>query len=96
MFQVWLTYEEIGSHFGYSPAEARADVIEAGWDRRRSRDGLTRVKLPPATAFEYLRAGTKMPEPDISRSTDRQVALLRLVLDLAERKAVPGASRKAA
>src|SRR5215212_11775490 len=52
--QVWLTYDELGEMFGLNAATARSEVIANGWPRRRSSDSLTRVKLPPAAAHEYI------------------------------------------
>jgi hypothetical protein len=54
MAQVWLTYQEMGILFGRSATEAREDAIEAGWARRRCRDGSTRVKLPEGSAHLYM------------------------------------------
>lgn len=86
MPQIWLTYDELAEHFRGSGTEAREQVIAAGWDRRRSRDGLTRVKLPPATAIEYMRALARCFEASVAGSaTDEQVAHLRTILGLMRR-----------
>jgi hypothetical protein len=45
MPQIWMTYREIASLLGCEPDEARAEAIHRSLDRRKSRDGLTRVKL---------------------------------------------------
>ena len=45
MPQIWMTYAEIGALLNCPPMAAREVVIEIGLDRRRSRDGQTRVKL---------------------------------------------------
>jgi hypothetical protein len=54
MAQIWLTYDELGELFGRSPARMRQHVIESEWTRRRSRDGLTRVKLPPTVMWHFI------------------------------------------
>jgi hypothetical protein len=54
MAQIWLTYDELGELFGHSPARMRTHVIERQWTRRRSRDGLTRVKLPPNMMWNFI------------------------------------------
>lgn len=54
MPQIWLTYDELGDYFGCSPERARADAVANGSDRRRCHDGLTRVKLRPATAVAFI------------------------------------------
>jgi hypothetical protein len=54
MPQIWLTYDELGAFLGCSPERARADAAENGSGRRRCHDGLTRVKLRPATAVAFV------------------------------------------
>lgn len=56
MPQVWLTYRELGDVYGMSEDDARAQAIDSGWPRRKSSDGLSRVKLPPAAAHEFMMA----------------------------------------
>ncbi|MEH3146759.1 MAG: hypothetical protein PGN34_15740 [Methylobacterium frigidaeris] len=55
MPQIWLTYEEMGEHFGCTSEAARAGAISEGLNRRRCSDGLTRVKLRPEMQFAYMR-----------------------------------------
>jgi hypothetical protein len=45
MPQIWMTYREIASLLGCEPDEARARAIDRSLDRKKGRDGLTRVKL---------------------------------------------------
>jgi hypothetical protein len=45
MPQIWMTYREIASLLGCEPDEARAQAVHRSLDRKKSRDGLTRVKL---------------------------------------------------
>jgi hypothetical protein len=52
--QVWLTYEELAEMFALDAQTVRSEVIAHGWPRRRCSDALTRVKLPPAAAHEYM------------------------------------------
>ena len=40
-----MTYDELGSLLECSPGQARERVLEKGLDRKKSRDGKTRVKL---------------------------------------------------
>ncbi len=54
MPQIWLTYREFAALAGCDPAEARKASIAAGLDRRKSRDGETRIKLTPQFAAEFL------------------------------------------
>jgi hypothetical protein len=55
MAQIWLTYEELARFTDRTPIAARETVIEWGWVRRRSRDGVTRVMLPHEIAALYMR-----------------------------------------
>jgi hypothetical protein len=43
--QIWLSYGELGSLLQCRPEEARSLAIANGADRKKSRDGLSRVKL---------------------------------------------------
>jgi hypothetical protein len=43
--QIWLSYVELGSLLQCRPDEARSLAITMGADRKKSRDGLSRVKL---------------------------------------------------
>jgi hypothetical protein len=52
--QVWLTYEELAEMFSLEAETVRAEVISHGWPRRRCSDSVTRVKLPPGAAHEYM------------------------------------------
>jgi hypothetical protein len=53
MPQIWMTYEEIADLIGGDAHEARNHSIEQDLDRKKSRDGQTRVKLdqPLVTVF---------------------------------------------
>jgi hypothetical protein len=54
MPQVWVTYKELGQLLDCDASAAREKSIECGWRRRVCGDGLTRVKLSPALAHEYM------------------------------------------
>jgi hypothetical protein len=54
MPQVWVTYQELGELLDSNEHAARGRAIQCGWRRRECRDGLARVKLPPAMAHEYM------------------------------------------
>jgi hypothetical protein len=45
MPQIWMTYDELATLSGCSAAEARMQAMHLSLDRRKSRDGNTRVKL---------------------------------------------------
>ena len=59
MPQIWMTYDELATLSGCSAAEARMQAMHLSLDRRKSRDGNTRVKLNLALMarfFETVRA----------------------------------------
>jgi hypothetical protein len=45
MPQIWMTYGEIAALLGCTAEAARVQVLHRSLDRKKSRDGLTRVKL---------------------------------------------------
>jgi hypothetical protein len=53
MPQIWMTYDEIADLIGGDAHEARRHSIDQDLDRKKSRDGQTRVKLhqPLVTMF---------------------------------------------
>jgi hypothetical protein len=60
MPQIWMTYDELATLSGCSAAEARVQALHLSLDRRKSRDGNTRVKLDfalMARFFETIREG---------------------------------------
>ncbi|MDA9400848.1 hypothetical protein [Bradyrhizobium sp. CCBAU 45389] len=72
MPQIWMTYDELATLNGCSAAEARLQALHLSLDRRKSRDGNTRVKLSPALMgrfFETIR------EADVA--LDDAIAALR-------------------
>ena len=54
MAQIWLTYEELAILIDCHPADARDAAVAVDLDRRRSRDGRTRVKLTPPLVEAFL------------------------------------------
>ncbi|MET4278126.1 MULTISPECIES: hypothetical protein [unclassified Bradyrhizobium] len=54
MAQIWMTYDELAGLSGCTPAEARMRAIHLSLDRRKSRDGATRVKLDLALTAKFL------------------------------------------
>lgn len=54
MPQIWLTYDEAGDLFGCDAATARERAIASGYDRKKSRDGQTRIKLSLSAAHDYM------------------------------------------
>jgi hypothetical protein len=52
--QIWVTYSEFAALMNCDPAEARKAAIAAGLDRRKSRDGRTRIKLTPPLTDAFL------------------------------------------
>lgn len=94
MPRIWLTYAELGQHLGVAPDEARRSAVDAGLNRRRCRDGLSRVKLPTdgidAFLLHYAAArNSDAPPETLDALTDALVARLQTVLaarDAAEQR----------
>lgn len=54
MPQIWMTYEELATLNGCTAAEARVQALHLSLDRRKSRDGNTRVKLDVALMARFF------------------------------------------
>ncbi|VIO76573.1 hypothetical protein CI1B_65400 [Bradyrhizobium ivorense] len=52
--QIWMTYREIAEMLGCDADAARATTIQRELDRKKSRDGLTRVKLDPELTARFI------------------------------------------
>jgi hypothetical protein len=56
MPQIWMTYDEIADLIGSDADAARAQAMHRSLDRRKSRDGLTRVKLDLEWTTRFIAA----------------------------------------
>ena len=79
MPQIWMTYDELARLNGCSAAEARMQALHLSLDRRKSRDGNTRVKLDLALMarfFETIREAEFGLDDAIAalRETHRQMS----------------------
>lgn len=79
MPQIWMTYDELATLSGGSAAEARLQALHLSLDRRKSRDGNTRVKLNLALMarfFETIREAEVDLDEAIAalRQTHRQMS----------------------
>jgi hypothetical protein len=79
MPQIWMTYDELATLSGCSASEARLQALHLSLDRRKSRDGNTRVKLNLALMarfFETIREAEVDLDEAIAalRQTHRQMA----------------------
>ena len=54
MPQIWMTYDEIADLIGGDAHEARRHSIDQYLDRKKSRDGQTRVKLDQALVTMFV------------------------------------------
>ncbi|MGY4606932.1 hypothetical protein ACVW16_005344 [Bradyrhizobium sp. USDA 4474] len=54
MPQIWMTYDELARLSGCTAAEARIRAIHLSLDRRKSRDGATRIKLDLALTAKFF------------------------------------------
>jgi len=79
MPQIWMTYDELATLSGCTAAEARQQALQLSLDRRKSRDGNTRVKLNLALMarfFETIREAEFGLDDAIAalRETHRQMS----------------------
>jgi hypothetical protein len=72
MPQIWMTYQELGKLCDSSADEARLQAQHLMLDRRRSRDGNTRVKLNAPLIARFLET-IREAEPEL----DEAIAALR-------------------
>ncbi|QPF83036.1 hypothetical protein IC762_25310 [Bradyrhizobium genosp. L] len=72
MPQIWMTYREIADMLGCDEEIARAATMQRTLDRKRSRDGLTRVKLDSELTARFIAAIR-----DADESLDQAVRALR-------------------
>ncbi|MCK1305179.1 hypothetical protein ABIB75_005365 [Bradyrhizobium sp. GM2.2] len=81
MAQIWMTYDELAELSGCTSAEARMRAMHLSLDRRKSRDGATRVKLDLALTAKYF-ASVRDADFDLDgaietlQATHRQMAEL--------------------
>ncbi|HXH44069.1 MAG TPA: hypothetical protein VNK51_09510 [Bradyrhizobium sp.] len=54
MPQIWMTYDELAALYGCTASEARLQALNLSLDRRKSRDGNTRVKLNAALMARFV------------------------------------------
>ena len=54
MPQIWMTYDELAMLCGCSAADARLLVNHLSLDRKKSRDGITRIKLNLALTAKFV------------------------------------------
>lgn len=81
MPQIWMTYDELAALCGTDAAEARLRASHLSLDKRKSRDGFTRIKLNLALTAKFF---TAIREADFDldlaieglRDTHRQMAEL--------------------
>jgi hypothetical protein len=69
MPQIWMTYDEIADLIGGDAHGARKHSIDQDLDRKKSRDGQTRVKLdqPLVTLFVAKIRATDSPLDEATR-----------------------------
>lgn len=72
MPQIWMTYDELAALNGCTAPEARLQALNLSLDRRKSRDGNTRVKLNLALMARFIETIRKT-ETDL----DDAIAALR-------------------
>ncbi|WP_426418656.1 hypothetical protein [Bradyrhizobium genosp. A] len=87
MPQIWLTYDELAALMDCDGAEARSGAAAIPLDRRKSRDGHTRVKLNAYLTEAFLDASLqqRLEQESAACASDLRTMLERM----AERSAAP-------
>jgi hypothetical protein len=80
MPQIWLTYDELAALMGCDWAEARSAAAAVSLDRRKSRDGHTRVKLNSYLTEAFLDAvlQRRLEQESAACSSDLRTMLERM------------------
>ncbi|MCK1473636.1 hypothetical protein ACVWZZ_006280 [Bradyrhizobium sp. LM6.10] len=81
MPQIWMTYSELAALSGCTPAEARMRAIHLSLDRRKSRDGTTRVKLDLALTAKFF-ASVRESDFDLDSAIEALQATHRQMAEL--------------
>ncbi|MGY4457984.1 hypothetical protein ACVWYI_001944 [Bradyrhizobium sp. LB13.1] len=81
MPQIWMTYSELAALGGCTPAEARMRAIHLSLDRRKSRDGTTRVKLDLALTAKFF-ASVRESDFDLDSAIEALQATHRQMAEL--------------
>ncbi|MET4221665.1 hypothetical protein ABIB00_006901 [Bradyrhizobium sp. LB14.3] len=81
MPQIWMTYSELATLSGCTPAEARMQAIHLSLDRRKSRDGTTRVKLDLALTAKFF-ASVRESDFDLDSAIEALQATHRQMAEL--------------
>jgi hypothetical protein len=77
MPQIWMTYDEIADLLGCDSDAARAQAMHRSLDRKKSRDGSTRVKLDLEWTARFI-AAIREADPAL----DQAIRELRVMGDV--------------
>jgi hypothetical protein len=94
MAQIWMTYDELAELSGCTSAEARMRAIHLSLDRRKSRDGATRVKLDLALTAKFF-ASVRDADFDLDGAIEALQATHRQMAELLTPNQFLGQSRSA-
>jgi hypothetical protein len=75
MPQIWMTYGELAALLGCSAEAARAKAVARSLDRKKSRDGLTRVKLDSDWTGHFV-AAIRDADPALDQAV-RDLSIIR-------------------
>lgn len=81
MPQIWMTYDELGRLCDCDSSEARLRAIHLSLDRRKSRDGTTRVKLDLALTAKFF-ASVRESDFDLDGAIEALQATHRRMAEL--------------
>jgi hypothetical protein len=81
MRQIWITYDELGTLCDWSSSDAKLPAIHLSLDRKKSRDGATRVRLDLAPTARFF-ASVRGADFDLDSTTEALQATHRLMAEL--------------
>jgi hypothetical protein len=81
MPQIWMTYDELAKLCDCPSSEARVLAIHLSLDRRKSRDGATRVKLDLALTAKFF-ASVREADFDLDSAIEALQATHRQMAEL--------------
>ncbi|HEX9214191.1 MAG TPA: hypothetical protein VF901_27065 [Bradyrhizobium sp.] len=81
MPQIWMTYDELATLCDCTSSDARVRAIHLSLDRRKSRDGATRVKLDLALTAKFF-ASVREADFDLDSAIEALQATHRQMAEL--------------
>ena len=81
MPQIWMTYDELGTLCDCTSSDAKLRAVHLSLDRKKSRDGATRVKLDLALTAKFF-ASVRESDFDLDSAIEALQATHRQMAEL--------------